>query len=73
MGVWHSTAGAKEKEQHRDRQQWQELLEGACPAGPARDCGGDIHAKGLEAQSAKWTESTGGQYGQNLNGMMSGM
>lgn len=73
MGVWHSTARAKEKERHLDRQQWQELLEGAFPAGPARGCGNNIHSKGLETHSAKWAESTRDQYGQSLYRMMSGM
>lgn len=57
--MWHSTARAKEKEQRRDRQQQQELLKGACPAGPARACGSSSHAKGLEAHSAAWAEGTG--------------
>lgn len=64
------TARAKEKEQHRDRQQWQGLLEGACPAG---DRGSSIHAKDLEAHRAEWAGSTGDQDGPNLNGMLSGM
>lgn len=61
------TARAKEKEQHRDRQQWQGLLEGACPAG---DRGSSIHAKDHSAERAG---STGDQDGPNLNGMLSGM
>lgn len=73
MGEWHSTARAKEEEQHHDRQQGQELLQGACPSGLARDCKSSIHAEGLEAHSAEWTESTGDQYGQNLNETMLGM